>query len=211
MSGSSVPGMRRRVAVLLVAWASVAAAVAGFFLPWAVVDLRTPGRDGASVRDALRGLTQKLGRVEVTIHRGSETVSGELPSADNLPRQVSGIEIPRLANDQKTQVAVALIELLTNTRQPIGVTSYAVYLVPGIALVCGVLLTVLGGRVPAAVIACACAALAGAGFWKALTADPRALVATVSLGPGVWLSLWAYVGLAASAGWCALSRGRVAA
>jgi len=203
-----------RSAILILVWGSVAAAAAGFFLPWAAVDLRAPQRAGEvkgsePVRDVVQRLTQKLGRVEVSVRRGTETISGELPSIADLPQQVSGVQIPQLANEQKAQVALALIELLTNTRQRIGLKSYVVYLVPGIALLCGMLLTLLSGRPAAAgAVGLLCAGIAGAGFWKVMTTHTQTIFATITFGCGIWLSLWAYVALAVSAALCLTLRRR---
>ena len=183
-------------------WVSVAAAIAGFFLPWAHIDLREPQlvkqlRQASPFGDTIGGLTKDLRRIAVKIRRGTETITGDLPSLADIPKHVSGADIPRLANQQNAQVAIALAELLTRSRQPIGQQSYAVYLVPGLALLCGLLLTFLH-RVPAVAAATAllCATVAGAGFWKLLTTNTATLLVAITIGRGLWLSLWAYAALA---------------
>ena len=78
--------------------------------------------------------------------------------------------------------------------------SSAVYLVPGIAFVCGLVVTCLGRqRTVSFVVAGLCAVIAGVGFWKLLTTNTQTLLVAITIGPGLWLSLWAYVGLAAAA------------
>ena len=190
------------------AWVSVAAALVGFFLPWASLDVRQPGLvkqlesivgdvGGGGILDKMKG---GLGKITATIRRGTETVTGELPSLAVVPRQVNGFQIPQIANQQHAQIAVALFELFTKSRQHIGAKSYAVYLLPGIALLCGLLVTFLGGSRPVAFgVAVVCGLIAGVAFWKLLTTDTTALVLTVTIGPGIWLSLWAYVGLSLAA------------
>lgn len=185
---------------------SVVAALVGFVLPWAFIDVHEPGaltqlRQTVPFDDTVRGLTSDLGRIAVKIRRGAETVTGELPSLSDIPTQVSGIRVPRLANQEKAQVVLALVELLTGQRQHIGLKSYAVYLLPGLALACGLLLLGLGGRQPAVGIGVGlvCAAIAGGGFWKLLTTDTQTLFIAITIGQGLWLSLWAYAGLAVSA------------
>ncbi len=194
----------RRV-VIGIAWLSAGVAVAAFVMPWAMIDVREPGlmkqlRESSPARDTFSGLTKDLGRITATVRRGTETITGTLPSLADIPRQVSGIQIPQMVNQHNAQVAVALIELFTRQRQDLGWKSYAVYLVPGIALFCGLLITVLTYRKPV-VIGCAlvCAAIAGVGFWKLLTTNTQALFIAITIGRGLWLSLWAYVGLAAAA------------
>ena len=203
-----------RSAVLVLTWACVAVAGVAFFLPWASIDVTAPGalarlRETAPLRGSVGGLTKELGRVVVKIRRGAETITGDLPTLADIPKQVSGAQIPGLANQQHAQVAIALFELMTSSRQQIGLKSYAVYLVPGIALLCGLLLTFIGSRLSIALgVAMFCAVVAGVGFWKLLTVDTRALFIAITIGPGLWLSLWAYVGLGATAGLQALIGGR---
>ena len=204
--------MQRFVLVLI--WLSVAATVVGFFLPWARIDVRQPAlmkqvRETVPGHEVLGELTKKLSRVTVEIHRGTETITGELPNFSDIPSQVSGVQIPQMANQPHAQVAEALLELFTTTRQRIGAKSYAVYLVPGIAVLCGALLT-LFGRIPAVAIGIAalCAAIAGVGFWKLLTTDMDMLFIAITIGPGVWGSLWAYATLAIAAGLSGMMRNR---
>ena len=196
----------------VVAWLSAGLAVCAFFMTWARIKLQEPDlvrqlRQTAQEQGLVDQLTKKIGRVAVQIRRGTETVTGELPSLSDIPRQVSGIQIPQMANQKNAQVVIALVELLTNTRQDIGFKSYAVYLVPALALLCAGLLTVLG-RVPVVAIGVGvvCAGIAGAGFWKLLTTNTHTLFAAITIGQGLWLSLWAYVGLAVAAGLCLLQR-----
>ena len=194
--------MVRRWGIIGVVWVSVGAAILGFYLPWAHINLREPAlvkqlRDASRLGDTVSGFTRTVGRIAVKIRRGAETITGDLPVLGDLPTHISGAEIPTFANQQNAQVAIALAELLTRKRQPIGQASYAVYLVPGIALLCGLLLTVLGGApVVAAGAALVCAGIAGAGFWTLLTTNTSTLFVAITIGQGLWLSLWAYAVLA---------------
>ncbi len=202
-----------RAISLAIVWAGVAAAVAGFFLPWAHIELREPElarqlRQSVPGQELLQELAGTLGRVTAEIRGATETVAGELPRLSEIPRQVSGMQIPQLANQRNAQVAIALIELFTpplragftNSRQPIGRQSYAVYLVPGLALACGLLVTWLGRRRAWAFgLAALCAAVAGVGFWKLLTTNTQSLFVAIAIGRGVWLSLWGYVLVAVGA------------
>lgn len=198
-----------RVTLVLV-WVSVAMAGAGFFLPWAKIDLREPGlakelRAASPGRDLLGGVTKRLGRITIKIRRGTDTITGELPSLGDIPTQVSGFQIPQLVHQHDAQVAEALWELLANERQRLGAKSYTVYLVPTLALCCGLALSWLAGNAPVAVgVAVLCGSVAGAGFWKLLTTNTPARFIAITVGPGLWLSLWGYIGLAVSALLCAV-------
>lgn len=175
---------------LIAAWVCAGATVAGLFLPWAHLSLR----DSSTMQQ------WGTGRIAVKIRRGADTISGDLPSPADIPRQVTGAQIPQLANQGKAKVAVALFELFTEQRQRLGLKSYAVYLIPGIALLCAVLLTVWGqARAVAFGVAVGCALVAGLGLWKLLTADTKTLFVAITIGHGLWLSLWSYLGLSVAA------------
>ncbi len=191
----------RRAAIGL-AWLSAMASVVGFVQPWAFIDAREPG-----VTRSLRSAAPaEVGRVVLKIQRGAETLTGELPALADLPRQVSGIQIPRMARDTRAQVAVAVLELLTKTRQHLGAKSDLVYLVPGVALSGAAVLTTVSAPGVALGVGLFSAAIAGIGFWQVMTARTESLFVAIRIGPGLWLSLWAYVGLAASAAGVAATR-----
>jgi hypothetical protein len=203
----------RRIGVGL-AWISVVVAGVAFCLPWAHVDLASPGliqqlTDVTPLHDTIEGLARDLGRVAVTIRRGAEVVTGDLSQVLDIPRTISGAQIPRLVRQPNAQVAIALMELLTNTRQHLVERSAVVYLAPGIALWCGLLLTFVGRRRAVAIaVAGLCAGIAGMGGWKLLTTDTSTLVVAIAIGPGLWLSLGAYLGLAVAGAVLACHRQR---
>jgi hypothetical protein len=171
-------------------WVCVGAAAVGFVLPWAFVDLREPSaikqlRESAPGQELLGGLTKKFGKVTAEVRRGAETVTGELPGLDDIPKQVSGVQIPQMARQENAKVAIALIELFMGEQQHVGAKSYAVYLLPGITLLCALLVTFLV-KTPGVVIGVAVvsAAIAGVGFWKLLTTNTQALFIAITIGPG---------------------------
>ena len=173
-------------------WLSVVAAVVGFVLPWATLDVkatRLVGRATQLVEGA------PLGNVVIQLKRGAETVTGKLPDLSQIPTQVNGPQIPQLVNRQDAQVVLALTEMLTGERQ-VGAKSYVVYLVPGLAILCGILVTLASRvRVACLLVGVVCVTVAGVGLWKLLTAKMETLLVAITIGQGLWLSLWAYVGL----------------
>lgn len=191
-----------RPLAVLVTWGSVVAAVWGFFLPWAHLDVREPGArtrlsQAAEAEPLLGTLTRALGRVTVEVRQGVETITGELPSLADLPKHVTGFSIPQVANRREAAITMALFETFTNTRRHLGAKSYAVYALPGLALLSGVLLTVLGRRVVVALgVVLLGTVVAGVGSWKLLTMTTNLRFVAITIGQGLWLSLWAYVGLA---------------
>jgi hypothetical protein len=57
-------------------------------------------------------------------------------------------------------------------------------------------------------VAAMCAAVALLGWWKLTTTNVRNLFIAITIGPGLWLSLGAYAGLAVAAGLTGLAGGR---
>lgn len=192
--------MRRLV--LLGIWISVIAAGAGFLMPWVYLRSgKVAGQVGELMQDSgvdslTRGLRGKVSKVTLQFKRGAETIVGDLPDLSTLPRQVNGPDIPAFVNRKDNAVAIALAEMLAKQKD-IGKKSYAVYLLPGLAVLIGLLLTALGG-VPAVgwALAALSAGVAGAGFYKLLTTQINSMAVTIVIGEGLWVSLWAYVGLA---------------
>ena len=195
--------------MLACAWASVVAIVVAFFLPWVELDVREPTLLQHVQRSvpghALLGhVTKQLERVTAEVRRGAEVIVGELPSLADIPRTISGAAIPPLANQQKTKTLIALIAIVSRDAEQVGAKSYAVYLLPGIALLCGFLLTLAGRRPVMLGVAIVCAAIAGIGAWKVFTTTlPHEMIA-VTIGRGLFLSLGGYAVLAASAALFAL-------
>ncbi|MBI4355423.1 MAG: hypothetical protein HY597_03090 [Candidatus Omnitrophica bacterium] len=210
--------MKQLLGVLV--WVSVAGAVVGFVLPWAHVDVRSPEalRQITSTVQSLPGservtggISKLFGAAKSGVKKVTSTVNQTLPPSEQqrldkayaklkaagVPTSVSGLQIPQMANAKNAKVAMALLEMFTRDPQQIGAKSYAVYVLPGLALLCGLLLTVLGGRRPVALgVAVLCATVAGGGFWKLLTTNTSSLFIAITIGMGLWLSLWAYAGLA---------------
>lgn len=205
-------GMRRVVVVLglLGVWMSVAAALVGFVQPWASIDMkyRDLARDvtgtvdavakEASLEDVLASLSKRVGRIAVSVKHGAETITGELPDLASIPTTITGADIPRLANRKDAHVVIAFAELWTGQRE-LGAKSYAVYVVPGLALLGGVLVTVLrGARWLCVVVGLAALAVAGFAGWKLSTAHPETLLVAITIEQGLRLICWAYVGLGCS-------------
>ncbi|GEM_PF-644238 len=206
-----------RRGLLVVGWLSAASVMLGFVQPWALLDVREPSmmkklREASPVSGTLGGITKDVGRIAVKIRRGAKTVTGDLPSLSDIPRQVSGVQIPQMANSEHAKVVTAIFELFMNEHQQVGAKSYAVYVVPGLALVCALLLTLFSGRGPVLLgVAVVGALIASVGFYKVLTTNTQTLFVAITIGRGIWISLWGYTGLAlagAGLGALTLTRGR---
>lgn len=178
------------------AWAAAAAAIIGFFLPWAAMDV-----SGSTVSKTLHktGLTEPLGYMTATVRHGTEEISGRLPSLSSIPSTVSGVQIPQLANDHDAKLAMALIEMLTGERQHLGLKSYAVYALPGLALLLAAVVTLVAASAAPIIVSGLSAAVAAVGSFKLATAPTETLLVAAKIGPGLWLSMVAYAVLAVAA------------
>ena len=107
--------MRHRVAMVGLAWISVAASGWGLFLPWVHMEMADARRTSA---EALADVAQRVGRVTVSVHQGGRTVSGDLSSLAQVPHQVRGVDIPRLAYQRQAQLALAVQAWLSGSLVP---------------------------------------------------------------------------------------------
>jgi len=172
-----------------IAWGSTVVIVIGFFMPWAALDIRETSFE----KDVSKHARSSLGKLFHVSGGGQPRWirhrSGHLPV---IPTRVSGAQIPELANRKNVKVATSLVELFTKQRQNVGPMSYAVYLLPGIAIVLAALMAWLGHRRLVAIpIALLCAGIAGVGCWTLFTTNTKAAFA-IRIEWGLWASLLAY-------------------
>ena len=173
-------------------WLCVAATVFGFFLPWARLDFNMGEVEKQFSKSAKRALGRSFGTTRKAPRHAAK-------GTQMIPTVVRGYQIPIMANRKNAKVAMQLVKMFTKKDEAIGLKSYAVYLIPGLAVFCGWLLAgVSRQRAARAAVAVLCAAVAAGGCWTLLTTDTRKDYAIV-IGEGIWLSLAAYAGLTAIA------------
>jgi hypothetical protein len=203
-----MPRLRSVLRATLVAagWVCVATVVAAFFQPWARVRVNPNGltrlagdlASTTSFQDLAGRLQEKVGRVVVTVQHGSQTASGELSDLSTMPTDVTGQDIPRLAKRDDARLVGAVSSLLVGPQaapEAWRSRSELVYLVPGIAVAVGLLLTAWHRRRRVLALGAACLGIALAGWWQLSSTSVETLLATVSVGPGLWLSCGGYAGL----------------
>ena len=180
----------------VVVWASVAAVVVGFFLPWAELDFK----ETALEREVAAAARKSLGRAFKLNAQPAWTRTHSTMGTPLIPTTVSGAQIPMLANRHDVKVMTQLAALASKRSEAhLGLKSLAVYLVPGLALLCGFLFTrAPRRRIVTLGIGIVCAAITITGGWELATTDTRRAFG-MAMGSGVWLSLGAYAVLAAAA------------
>ena len=210
--GASVPWLSTIRAPARLALLSMAVAVLAFFLPWVRLEMRKspppraasskPTKMTTSTKPHLESkpshLSRSLDKAFAAFDRTTTSLAAH--AATQLPRRISGVQIPRMANHESTRTIMLLVERFEKKREHVGAKSYAVYLLPGLALLFGLLLVRFGrSRWLAGLVGVMCLAVAGVGAWKLLTTPLDTPVIAVHIDYGLWVALLAYVGLFGSA------------
>ena len=178
--------------------------LAGFFQPWAEVS--------TSVGNVSGGLTGILKGTFGEVSLGSKVIGGienlgnevnEVVGDVSVKKSVSGAEVPGLVNSKSSKMALAIAEIMFKSAEGLSWKSYAVYLIPGLAVLC-VLLAGAGLRYPAAfaVMTVLSGAVSGAGLYNLYNADLSNTIVKISIGYGLWNSLYAFGGIAVIGAGC---------
>ena len=189
-------------------WYAASGAVSGFVRPWVRLQVKSKalgeavGRvsDDAAVQALAEKLAKRVGRIAIQVRQpDGSTIGGELPNIAALPRQLSGYDIPRLLHRSDMQGLVSLAELLLKERG-VARKSYAVYLLPGVALLLAVLLTVaVRRRVVAVVLGLASLAISGTLWWKLAALRAETPMIRLVIDVGLWQTCTAYALLGVAA------------
>ena len=203
MTASQLRSWRNVVTWLCLAgaWGGASSTVSGFVRPWVRLQVKSEalgeaaGRvsQDAQVQALAEKLAKRVGRIAIQVRQpDGSTIGGELPDIRTLPRQLSGYDIPRLLHRSDMQGLVALAELLIKQRE-VARKSYAVYLLPGLALLGAILLTVaVRDRGVAVGLGLACLAAAGALWWKLSTLHAETPLIRLVIESGLWQTCGAY-------------------
>jgi len=144
----------------------------------------------------MSGVRKAAGRSFNTKKRPASWPARGSKNAPLIPTRVTGAQIPVLANSRNAKVALTLAKRFGHEQGPIGTQSYAVYLLPALAVLAALLLAAYENRWMVGVgVAAACALIAAAGIGWLVLHDTRTLY-SVTVGMGIWISLAAYAGLA---------------
>ena len=181
--------------------ATMAAAVIGFVLPWVRLEVRTTKFQKPGARQSAPEKSNKPSSWPTRQPAAPDPKAAKPHSSDKWlerPRQFSGLQIPHIANQEASRTLMQLAETLSGRKEYYGAKSYAVYLVPGIALLFGwLLLTSANKNVTLGVLALG-PLIAAVAVWKLLTIDPGEY-AKVAILPGLWICIATYPAMAACA------------
>ena len=186
------------------AQACVALVVVCFFLPWVHVSLAKAKQKPQQARHwwqpkpkPANKLDYYLNETMKGIGHGTKGLDAVLADGSGVPRRISGVRIPQLVNSNHSKTMMQLVEMFTHKKEHLGVKSYLVYALPGLALLLGALLTKFGAlRWVSLSVVALCLAVAAEGVWQLLTIKMEAPVIAIRFAAGLWLSLLGYVGIA---------------
>jgi len=140
-----------------------------FFLPWVSVD-----------SPAIGGITKILtGKKQATIDA------------------ISAYDVPVLANSDESRFMMSVIKIFQPNIENADKKSYLIWAVPLLAIIIFLLSCVLlpGNRWLSLIFGIIGIAIFAFGYYKITTTDLDKLVLTITIGIGVWLTLWGYLGI----------------
>jgi hypothetical protein len=146
----------------------VAVIVISFFLPWISVQSAAAGK----VTELLTGKRQ-----------------------DKIDA-ISAYRVPVMANSEESRLIISIIKIFNPKTQNADKKSYLIWVVPILAVIMLILNMVMGNNkwlnLVVGIIGIAIFAFA---VYKIKTTDLDKLVLQVNMGPGLWLTLWSYLGI----------------
>lgn len=186
--------MRKIILLSLVVICAIAI-IHGFFMPWA--------KASASAGKIAKGITATAMEVGGKtpflggLFGGMEEATEKVTSAADVVRikmAVSGYDIPNMMNTKSSQIAVALVGIFIADAKNADMKSYAVYLMPILALAC-IGLAFLGMKNKAALIVMAVISggISVAGLFKLMTTNLANMAVAISIENGLWQTLYAYL------------------
>lgn len=181
--------MKKLFFVTLVCIASALIIVA-FFMPWAEVAASVSGISKevtSSVKD-----TPFAGKIVGKISDVTDAISemGDI----SIKSRVSGFDVPRMANDKTSKVALSLVEVFFKSAENIDMKSYLVYVLPLLAIVC-VILAILGikNKLFVAIMLIISGIVSIGGLYNLYTMDVSSAIVKITIKDGLWYSMYAFM------------------
>lgn len=185
----------RKIVLLALVVICALAIVHAFFMPWAKASA-SAGKMAKGVSGSITGVGKKaplMGGLFGKIENVSEKVTGAADMV-NIKMAVSGYNIPNMMNTKSSQVAVALAGIFLKDAKDADKKSYAVYLMPILALACiGLAIMGMKNKIALIVMAVMSGGIALGGLYKLMTTDLSNMAVAISIENGLWQTLYAYL------------------
>ena len=111
---------------------------------------------------------------------------------------ISAYSVPVMANSDESRLMISIIKIFNPKIQNADKKSYLIWSVPILAIIILILNLVIGGNkwlhLAVGIIGVVIFVFA---VYKIKTTDLDKLVLQVTMGPGLWLTLWSYLGIGA--------------
>jgi hypothetical protein len=146
----------------------VAIIVVSFFLPWISVQSAAAGK----VTEMLTGKRQ-----------------------DKIDA-ISAYSVPVMANSEESRLMISIIKIFNPKIQNADKKSYLIWIIPILAVIMLILNSILGtNKWLNLVIGLVGVAIFAFATYKIKTTELDKFVLQITMGPGLWLTLWSYLGI----------------
>jgi len=185
----------KKLACLVVIFAASAVIVLSFFQPWAEINASVTGISKELTKSADTTLKDApfAGRFIKRLDKITNSI-GQIGDVE-LKSTVRGNNIPVLANNETSKVAMSVVQVLfkNNNAKNIGKKSYLVYLLPLCGILCAVLaLLALKGRLFLIIMAIISGIISIGGLYNLYTMNFTNPIVKITIKNGLWNTMYAF-------------------
>jgi len=186
--------MRKVILLSLVVICAIAI-IHGFFMPWAKASASATKVAKSLVSSAKIGFLKDspfAGKLIKEFDRATNKISdlGDI----RIKTAVSGYDIPTLVNNKTSQIAIGIASIMFKDVKDLDKKVMLVYLLPLSALLCiGLAIAGLKNKIAVIVMAVLSGGIALGGLYNLMTADLSNLNIQISIGQGLWQTMYAYL------------------
>ena len=164
--------------------------IVGFMMPWATVATSVMGVSkevtGALANSPLGGKVLK----DVNAITDKVSTMGDI----DIKSIVRGYQIPMMVNDKTSKVALSVAEIFFSETEGLEWKSYLVYLLPGLGILCGVLIFLgAANKLYVTIMTMLGGAVGIIGLFKLYTTNVSSLVVKISIQNGLWYTMYAFL------------------
>ena len=185
----------KKLIFIIVVFAASTVIVMSFFQPWAEINASVTGVSKELTKSASTALgeTSFAGKFIRQLNDITSSI-GNIGDIE-LKSTVRGNNIPVLANDQTSKVALSLVQVLFKNKgtENIGKKSYLVYLLPLSGILCAVLaLFALKHKIYLLIMAAISGIISIGGLYNLYTMDVVSPVVKITIENGLWNTMYAF-------------------
>ena len=172
--------------------AASAIIVISFFLPWAQANVSATGVS-QELTKSLKG-TPFAGKFVGEVNKATAAIGavGDI----TIKTRVSGYSIPILVNNKSSKIALSLAEIMFKNVEDLDVKSYAVYLLPILAVLCG-FLSIMGlkNKLSVIVMILVGGGISITGLYNLYTVDIQSIAIKITIMNGLWYTMYGFLAI----------------